>query len=77
MWGTTRLCFSRIGSYRMGTTETYFSPVERMKKKVTRKSLPRTMKTMLREYKDSPEKFKGGKKQAMAIAYSKVRRRTG
>jgi hypothetical protein len=47
------------------------------KSKVTRKSLPRTMHTMLREYKESPAKFKGGKKQAMAIAYSKVQRRTG
>jgi|TARA_B100000949_G_scaffold234184_1_gene252516 ABC-type polar amino acid transport system ATPase subunit len=42
---------------------------------VKRKALQKHMKTMLQEHKDHPQKFKGGKKQAMAIAYSKTRRR--
>jgi hypothetical protein len=42
---------------------------------VNRKRLQGNMRTMMKEYKDNPEKFNGEKKQAMAIAYSKTRRR--
>ena len=42
---------------------------------VNRKRLHGNMKMMMKEYKDNPKKFNGGKKQAMAIAYSKTRRR--
>ena len=50
-------------------------------KDVQRKSPPKThltasMSEMIREHKKHPDRFTGGKKQAMAIAYSKSRRRT-
>ena len=50
-------------------------------KNVQRKSPPKarltaSMAEMLKEHTDHPDRFKGGKKQAMAIAYSKARRRT-
>jgi hypothetical protein len=44
---------------------------------VRRPKLDAKMAMMMREYKDNPKKFKGGRKQAQAIAFSKadVRRR--
>lgn len=37
--------------------------------------LTASMAEMLKEHANHPDRFKGGKKQAMAIAYSKARRR--